>query len=417
MPARRRSLTTARAADVVAECFHPCSEPLCGLELEWPTHLRADVAARPDPACLLAAAGSLPRGSRVTVEPGGQVELSTLPAPTADTALDAATEDAAVLHHRLAGAGFDAAERAVDTCRAPQRVLDAPRYACMESFFAAGGDAGSWMMGNTASLQVNVGHDPLDPYRRWALAHRIGPVLVAAFANSPGLDAAGRRWESLRQGIWWSVDPGRTRPPRGPWLDYVLDADVMLIRSRHGAVAVPPGLAFGRWMTGGHPMGWPTAEDLRYHLSTLFPPVRPRGWLELRMLDLLPPGLRDVAMLVVMAALTTDAARELGVRMPATDGLWCAAARHGLARPELAAAARILFDAVVPAVDAVTADQRRRDEVRAFAERGVSPSQLVADADLHARFAPTLLSRTGRVARGSAGACAGAGASGPAPAR
>lgn len=272
----------------------------------------------------------------------------------------------------------------------------------MGSYFAAGGDAGTWMMCNTASLQVNLGHDPVDPERRWALAHRLGPVLVAAFANSPGFDAAGRRWESMRQAIWWCMDPGRTRPPstRGSagesWLDYVLAADVMLVRSADGdgADAMAPGFPFGRWLADGHPAGWPTVDDLRYHLTTLFPPVRPRGWLELRMLDLQPPRMRDVATVVVLAALTTGAATELEERLPPTADLWCVAARHGLAHPVLAAAARILLDAVLPETGSVTADDRRLDDVREFAEthveRGSSPAQRVADVELGTAFGPTL---------------------------
>ena len=42
------------------------------------------------------------------------------------------------------------------------------------------------------------------------------------------------------------------------------------------------------WVEAGHPLGFPTADDLAYHLTTLFPPVRPKGWLELRMIDALP---------------------------------------------------------------------------------------------------------------------------------
>jgi glutamate--cysteine ligase len=388
---------------VVAEAFRPHPLPLHGIELEWPVHLRDDLTRRPSHDHLLAAtADPLPYAGRVTIEPGGQVELSTRPFQTADEALDAATADATALHTQLARAGLTTTDRAVDTRRAPRRILAAPRYACMEGFFSAGGEAGTWMMCNTASLQVNLGHDPDDPYRRWALAHRLGPVLVAAFANSPGIDATGRRWESMRQAIWWSIDPGRTRPPsiRGcpgtAWLDYALAADVMLIRSADGtdATALSPGFAFGRWLAEGHPLGHPTVEDLRYHLTTLFPPVRPRGWLELRMLDLLPPRLRDVATVVVLAALTTGAAGELEQRLPATEGLWCAAARHGLAHPDLAASARILLDAVLPVVAQVTANPRRRDDVRTFAElfvgRGVSPAQLVPDADIQASFGPAL---------------------------
>lgn len=414
MPTRHRALTRGSAAAVVAESFCAGREPLCGVELEWPVHRRGDVRARPSAAQLLAAVTRLPLpcGSRVTVEPGGQVELSTVPAPTADRALDAATADATALHERLADAGLVAVHRAVDTRRAPSRILDAPRYRCMESYFAAGGDAGTWMMSNTASLQVNLGHDPDDPDRRWALAHRIGPVLVAAFANSPGFDRAGRRWESMRQAIWWSIDPGRTRPPPGrgsageTWLDYVLAADVMLVRSADGdgAEAVAPGLPFGRWLAEGHPVGWPTADDLRYHLTTLFPPVRPRGWLELRMLDLQPPRLRDVATLVALTALTTGAAAELEERLPPTADLWRAAARHGLAHPVLAAAARSLFAVVVPAVRSVTDDGRRLDDVRAFADlhvaRGCSPAQRIADAELCAPFGPALVP----ISRGRSGA-------------
>jgi glutamate--cysteine ligase len=40
--------------------------------------------------------------------------------------------------------------------------------------------------------------------------------------------------------------------------------------------AIRPGLPFGRWMADGHPAGWPTIEDFRYHLSTLFPGPAPR---------------------------------------------------------------------------------------------------------------------------------------------
>lgn len=403
MPTRHSALTSHSVASVVAESFSARPRPLYGVELEWPVHRSGDAGARPTHGELLAATTQpLPHGGRVTIEPGGQVELSTLPVGTPDGALDAATRDAAVLHQLLAAAGLAATDRAVDTHRAPLRILDAPRYHCMEQFFTAGGEAGRWMMCNTASLQVNLGHDPVDADRRWALTYRLGPALIATFANSPGFDVTGRRWESMRQAIWWSIDPGRTRPPRTgrparqAWLDYALDADVILMRSPDGgnAIPIPPGFTFGRWLTDGHPLGWPTAEDLRYHLTTLFPPVRPRGWLELRMLDLLPARLRDVATVVVLAALTTDAAVELEERMPSTEDLWCAAARYGMGHPVLASAARLLFDVIAPAVATVTADALRREDVTAFrelfVERGMSPAQMIPDNDLAAGLRPSL---------------------------
>ena len=410
MPSERRTLTPELVDDTIAACFRAQPGQMCGIELEWPVHPRDDVRARPAPDVLLAAAAHpLPGGSRVTIEPGGQIELSTLPAAAADDVLDVATSDASALHRRLAAAELDISERALDTLRPPLRILGAARYRCMEAHFAVSGEAGSWMMCNTASLQVNLGHEPADPDRRWSLAHRLGPVLIATFANSPGLDAAGRRWESLRQAIWWSIDPGRTRPPRDcvigsrsgtvpaaqAWRDYALAADVMIIRSLGGGgVNAPRGFCFGQWMTTGHPIGWPTLDDLHYHLTTLFPPVRPRGWLELRMLDLLPPGTRDVATLVVLAALSTEAANDLETRIPDTSGLWCTAARHALAHPGLAEAARILFDTITQTLPAVSGDRSRLDAAAAFADRHVrrslSPAQLVRDAELAGRLAPDL---------------------------
>lgn len=403
MPSHRRELTRASAADIAGAAFAAGSEQLFGIELEWPVHRSDDVSARPSESELRAVScAPLPHRSRLTTEPGGQVELSTLPASSVDDALTAASEDAVVLHDRMRRAGLLTAELAVDTRRAPGRILDAPRYACMESFFAKSSDAGTWMMCNTSSLQVNVSHDAVDPQRRWALAQRLGPVFVAMFANAPGLDSSGRRWESMRQAIWWSIDHGRTRPLRcdipGPeaWLDYALAADVMLVRSTDATDArpIPPDLPFARWLSDGHELGWPTADDFRYHLTTLFPPIRPRGWLELRMIDLLPASLCDVATVVVAASLTTEAGLEIAARLPETRDLWCAAARYGMARPDIAAACRIVMDIVLSHVNEVTADPRRRDAVRAYADRyvarGVSPAHLMPSELLDATFAPTL---------------------------
>ncbi len=52
-------------------------------------------------------------------------------------------------------------------------------------------------------------------------------------------------------------------------------------------VACLDGMTFGDWLQHGHPLGWPTEADLAEHLTTLFPPVRPRGWFEIRTIDAL----------------------------------------------------------------------------------------------------------------------------------
>jgi glutamate--cysteine ligase len=387
MPLSRRTLTSAGVARASAAAFEPSRQECVGLELEWPVHRLGDVSARPATSDAVMTAGwTLPAGGRISFEPGGQVELSTAPARSAAAALQAAETDSRALHARMAAAGFACETLAVDHRRPPRRVLQQPRYQAMERFFAEQGPAGAWMMCNTASTQVNISHNQIDPHQRWYVLHQIAPVLIAAFANSAGLDAGGRRWSSLRQAIWWSIDAPRTRPvrtdiaPELAWQAYALAANVMFIRTGDSAdggasgIAVRPGLPFGRWMAIGHPAGWPTVEDYRYHLSTLFPPVRPRGWLELRVLDALPGWIREVAVLTVAAACTTGAARELRRRLPDASRLWVAAARDGLCHPVLDSAARILLAVVRDHLGSVSTEAGHAALVEEYAARCIRRS-------------------------------------------
>ena len=180
----------------------------------------------------------------------------------------------------------------------------------MEEFFDRSGPWGRVMMCSTASVQVCVdaGQEQGGPagFRwRWHLLHGLSPVLVASFANSPFQDGRVSGWKLTRQAVWSRLDPSRTRAPeevepgaadhgpawpedtdpRDAWVSYVLDAQVMVLRDPGSPRWIAPsGLTFRDWVRGavGPP---PTADDLTYHMSTLFPPVRPRGHLELRVID------------------------------------------------------------------------------------------------------------------------------------
>lgn len=140
--------------------------------------------------------------------------------------------------------------------------------------------------------------------------------------------------------MWAGVDLTRTRPvPTGSvadWVAYALDARVLYLRDGDGLATPPADFTLRSWITGGHRLGWPTAAEVVEHLTTLFPPVRPRGWIECRFFGALPAAERRVAVLVLTALLdeATDA-RALAEACGGSDRLWPVVRRgtahHGLA--------------------------------------------------------------------------------------
>src|SRR5260370_26850605 len=96
------------------------------------------------------------------------------------------------------------------------RLVDTPRYRAMERYFDSHWPEGRTMMRSTAAIQVNldVGADNADVESRWQRAHHLGPVLAAAFANSPfTVDGRVTGWRSNRLAVWAAIDPCRTDVP------------------------------------------------------------------------------------------------------------------------------------------------------------------------------------------------------------
>jgi glutamate--cysteine ligase len=376
-----------------------------GIEMEWCTVDLVDPTRPADFAAVRDAARSahLPNGSRVTYEPGGQIELST-PAVPGLAVIPAAALDAAGLRDALARRGIGMVAIGLEPGPPRARFLESPRYEAMEAYFDACGDAGRTMMRSTAALQLNLdlGRGP-EIERRWDLTHALGPVLAATFANSPFWNATPSGWKSTRLAVWQRVDPSRTLPVangigcRDAWAKYALSAGLMLIRcSDQEHVAVTPGLTFADWIEHGHPAGWPTVEDLEYHLTTLFPPVRPRGWFEVRMLDALPTPWWRVAVAVgTVLIYDRDAAATARDAIAEVRDRWVDAARVGLADPMLADAARTCFAAARPALERHHADPTTLEAVAEFEERFVARGRCPADdlLDVFAsdgRFVPSV---------------------------
>jgi glutamate--cysteine ligase len=373
----------------------PTSEPTTGeqigLELEWLTIDTLQPEHRFAAAALdrfAQAGGDLPGGSRVTVEPGGQIELDTAPLADLQDAIDTARQDSGVLRGRLAQLGAELVPVGIDPWRPAQRTLDAPRYVAMETAFDAVGSAGRHMMCNTAALQVNLDLGPDGGWARWELLDAVGPALAAAFANSPVSKGRPTGFRSTRLATWAAIDPTRTEAvpcttpdPVLAWLDYALHAQVLLLRlddERYEPVLQP--LTFGGWIERGHARGWPTEADWAYHLTTLFPPVRPRGWLEVRYLDALPDEHWPVAAAVLWAlALDPDAGAEARAAVRGTEGRWNDAARHAAAEPVLGPAGARCIRAAADALDRLGESPQLVASVCAYAERYPARGRCPAD--------------------------------------
>ncbi len=366
-----------------------------GAELEWFAVDPHDPLVRPplERVSRALAGVVLPGGSLLSTEPGGQVELSSLPLPGPQAATDALTADLAAVRAALGPARVELRGGGADPVRPPERLVDSTRYACMEAFFRAdGGDSGAAglaMMCSTAAVQVSVdagqaGSGVQSATARWQRAHAVGPALVAAFACSPVLHGAPTGWRSTRQRVWSRIDPTRTRAPRpglGPVdavTELALGARLLTVRDADGVCRPAPPLTFGEWIAGALGTA-PTEDDLAYHLTTLFPPVRARGWYELRYLDGLPDPLWRVAVGVAAALLdddrAADAARDA---CQPVEGRWSAAARAAVGDPELRRAAAVCLAAAADALPRLAAP-RLAAEVAAYADRFTARGRCPAD--------------------------------------
>src|SRR3954452_8411383 len=161
--------SVAAALGYIAKvCFKTGPPKRLGVELEWTVH-HVDDPARPLDLSLLAAAlgqhapqtlvptspmTPLPGGSLVTVEPGGQVELSAPPASSPDHLRSAVEADISALSELLAARGLGLGHHGIDPHRPPAPAIRTPLYAAMLDAFSRYGPHGPVMMTATAGLQI-----------------------------------------------------------------------------------------------------------------------------------------------------------------------------------------------------------------------------------------------------------------------
>jgi glutamate--cysteine ligase len=229
-----------------------------------------------DPAVLAAGFDDrFVRMARPSFEPGGQLELSPPPRPSPAmlvTDLERLIRRAVAIAEAC-GARLEAVgTNPYHSCSQVPLRSTRPRYLAMQRLFDETGPDGRRMMRLTASLQIAVDLLPGPAgYEQWVVANLAGPPLTAAFANSPWLDGQPAGVDGIRTRIWQHVDLRRTG-----------------YDGRHLDLVDPIG-AYAAFAAAAERLPIPEAASPAYHLSTLFPPVRPRGgYLEVRYLDAQP---------------------------------------------------------------------------------------------------------------------------------
>jgi len=312
-------------------------------------------------------------GARISFEPGGQIEISTSPHATASSVVDSTRALVALLRNAMQREGIELIARGVDPYNGIDAVplqLHRERYSRMTRYFDSIGPSGVRMMRQTAALQINVERGE-DPKSRWRLLNELAPVVVALFANSRDYAGSSTDAASYRGQLWRSLDYSRTgivydeRRFVERYFEFALDAIAM--RSGEGA---GPYRTFRDWMRDPAV----TADDWLFHLSTLFPEVRPKEYFELRSADTIEPEFL-AAPVVFVAGLVYDnesaaAAAEL-IGAPDSD-LLERASKAGLDDPELCSLAADLSDLALEGAVRLGESYisaRHRDEARQYFKR------------------------------------------------
>lgn len=243
--------------------------------------------------------GLVQDGASISLEPGGQFELSGAPLRTihetcseVHTHLHQVRTVADPLDIGFLGLGMTPNWNREETARMPKA-----RYGIMRAYMPKVGSLGLDMMHRTSTIQVNLDFaSEADMVKKFRASLALQPIATALFANSPLTEGAPNGYLSWRSHIWSDTDPDRTGMlgfvfEEGfgfeRYADYMLDVPMYFIR-RGGRYIDVAGKSFRKFMAGELeelPGEKPTLTDWKDHLSTAFPEVRLKTFLEMRGAD------------------------------------------------------------------------------------------------------------------------------------
>jgi glutamate--cysteine ligase len=238
-------------------------------------------------------------GQSVTLEPGGQFELSGAPLETihetcveVNTHLKQVKEIGTEIGSGMLGLGFNP-----KWSRADVTVMPKGRYGIMKAYMPLKGTLGLDMMLRTCTVQVNLDFaSEADMVKKFRVSLALQPVATALFANSPFTEGKPNGFMSYRSHVWTDTDPDRCGilpfvfedgMSFERYADHVLDVPMYFVY-RDGTYRDVSGQSFRDFLDGKLPAlpgEKPTLRDWEDHMTTLFPEVRMKRFLEMRGAD------------------------------------------------------------------------------------------------------------------------------------
>ena len=238
-------------------------------------------------------------GANVSLEPGGQLELSGAPLETIHQTCDEVNEHLTEVKEIAdeIGAGFIGLGAAPHWTHEDMPMMPKGRYKLMTRYMGEVGTHGTQMMYRTCTVQVNLDFaSEADMVQKLRVALALQPVATALFANSPFFEGKPNGHLSWRSRIWRDLDPDRTgtlpwvfEDGMGfeRWVEYALDVPMYFVY-RNGKYIDALGLSFRDFLKGELPAlpgETPTLSDWADHLTTIFPEARIKKYMEMRGAD------------------------------------------------------------------------------------------------------------------------------------
>ena len=242
--------------------------------------------------------------ANISLEPGGQFELSGAPLNTIGETCSEISEHLKQVRHigDKLGIGFLGLGASPVWTRDQTPIMPKGRYKIMAPYMDKVGSMGRDMMFRTCTVQVNLDYSSeADMVKKLRTSIALQPLATALFSNSPFLEGKPNGYQSFRSHVWTDTD--NSRAGMTPfvfedgmgferYVDYALDVP-MYFAMREGKYVNTAGESFRKFLDGKLPQlpgEKPTMKDWADHLTTIFPEVRLKKYLEMRGAD---SGLAD----------------------------------------------------------------------------------------------------------------------------